>query len=188
MKKIKIFSFFIFILFLVVSNGLAFFSFPGYSIFHNTTSHLGAQGSPHAWIMNLVFIALGIMAVLVTFHTRIIYHQVVGAAFGLSLLLTGIFQHAPLIESLTANQLQDQVHSFFASATGFSFSLLAFGHAFMSTGSQRAAGFVLALSAIIIPIAMMSFPAFMGLLQRIMFAGAFGWLFFYLESPKNKRL
>ena len=38
---------------------LPFFSFPGYSIIKNTTSHLGAQGAQHAWIMNTVFIFLG---------------------------------------------------------------------------------------------------------------------------------
>jgi hypothetical protein len=36
-------------LFLLVSTSMPFFSFEGYSILRNTTSHLGAQGSPHAW-------------------------------------------------------------------------------------------------------------------------------------------
>ncbi len=42
---------------------LPFFSAPGYTIWRNTTSHMGAQGSPHAWVMNLVFILLGISVI-----------------------------------------------------------------------------------------------------------------------------
>ncbi|OPL10084.1 MAG: hypothetical protein AVO34_12265 [Firmicutes bacterium ML8_F2] len=86
--------------FLLVSTGLAFFSFEGYSLPSNTTSHLGAQGFPHAWLMNLVFVCLGLMAFLVTFATRIRFHQVLGALFGLSLILTAFFPHAPLVSGL----------------------------------------------------------------------------------------
>lgn len=43
---------------------LPLWSFRGYSIAENTTSHLGAQGSPHAWVMNLVFIAIGLASFL----------------------------------------------------------------------------------------------------------------------------
>jgi len=188
MKNPKIIPLLIFISFLIVSNGLPAFSFPGYSILSNTTSHLGAQGSPYSWVMNIIFIGLGIAAIQVTYSTRIRYHQIVGAVFGLSLMSTGLFHHAPLLDSVPVNQLQDQVHSFFASATGFSFTLLAAGHGFISTGPQKNAGIIMAFVAIIISIAMVIFPAIMGLLQRVMFVSAFGWLFFYMESPRNRQI
>lgn len=175
-------SAFCIILFVLVSIGLPFFSFEGYSILSNTTSHLAAQGSPFAWIMDIVFVCLGIMAIITTFFTRILYLQLIGGIFGLSLVMTAFFPHAPLVASVPANLLQDQIHSVFASITGFSFTLLAIGQGVMSRGSQRVGGIVLAGIAIIISIGMMAFPSFMGLLQRLMFVSAFGWLLFYMET------
>ena len=57
MKK-DVLSLWLYILFLLAAFGLPFFSFGGYSIVKNTTSHLGAQGSPHSWLMNAVFVFL----------------------------------------------------------------------------------------------------------------------------------
>ncbi|MFD1031379.1 DUF998 domain-containing protein [Metaplanococcus flavidus] len=188
MKTLKYVSLLIFFLFLVVSNGMALFSFSGYSLLSNTTSHLGAKGSPNSWVMNSVFVALGTMAILVTFHTGVRYHQIVGAIFGLSLVMTGFFQHAPLIQSMSVNQLEDQIHSIFAGITGFSFTILAVDHTFISSGSQRTAGIIMAIVAIVISLAMMNFPAIMGLLQRVMFVSAFGWLFFFLKTPNGTQV
>jgi hypothetical membrane protein len=42
---------------------LPFFSVDEYSILKNTTSHLGAQGAPYAWVMNVVFTLLGTAAI-----------------------------------------------------------------------------------------------------------------------------
>ncbi|WP_207706936.1 DUF998 domain-containing protein [Alkalibaculum sporogenes] len=179
---------FIFCLFLVVSNGLALFSFAGYSILSNTTSHLGAQGSPYSWVMNIVFICLGVMAISITYHSRIRYHQILGVVFGLSLVLTGFFKHAPLVDSVSVNQQHDLIHSIFASLTGFSFTLLTAGHGLISRGMQRTVGIIMVFVAIIISIAMMTFPSIMGMLQRVMFVSAFGWLFFYMKAPKNRQI
>ncbi|KAF0222035.1 MAG: hypothetical protein FD133_1511 [Erysipelotrichaceae bacterium] len=187
MNRNKKISLFIYFGFLLISNGLAFFSFPGYSILKNTTSHLGAQGSPNGWIMNIVFVSLGIESIWIALQTKIRYHQFFGVIFGLSLVMTGIFQHAPLITSIPVNHLQDILHSLFASITGFSFTLLAAGHGFMSDGSQRIVGIFMAMLAIFLSFAMFSVPEIMGLLQRIMFLSAFGWLFFYMKIPLNKQ-
>ncbi|WP_160058206.1 DUF998 domain-containing protein [Alkalicoccus saliphilus] len=174
-----------FLLFLIVSTVLPFFSFQGYSMLTHTTSHLAAQGAPHAWVMKLVFICLGSMAVFVTYATRIRYHQLFGVLFGFSLIMTAFFPHAPMEAGLPVNVVQDKVHSVFAGGTGFSFTVLAVGHAFMSRGNQRTAGVVLAIAATLIPLLMIAFPSWMGLLQRMMFICAFGWLFFYMEPPKQ---
>ncbi|TCI53145.1 DUF998 domain-containing protein [Exiguobacterium sp. SH5S13] len=176
----------VFLAFLVVSTVLPLFSFDGYSLVSNTTSHLGAQASPHAWVMNVTFIALGVMTVLVTLTTRVRYHQVFGALFGTSLLLTGIFHHAPLMDGVPVDLFHDQMHSVFANATGFTFTLLAAGHGFMSHGRQRVAGFLLAAIAVIIPLCMWLAPDYMGLLQRTMFISAFWWLFFYMKPDVRR--
>lgn len=184
-KTISIISFTIFLL---VSFGLPFYSFEGYSIISNTTSHLAAQGSPFAWLMDIVFVMLGIMAIIVTYNTKVLYYQIIGGLFGLSLVMTAFFPHAPLVGNIQANVLQDQIHSIFASITGFSFTLLAFGHSIMNKGRQRFWGIIIAIIAIFISLAMMILPTFMGILQRFMFISAFGWLFFYMESPKKYKI
>lgn len=40
------------------------FSVEGYSVLKNTTSHLGAQNAPYAWVMNVVFFMLGAACIL----------------------------------------------------------------------------------------------------------------------------
>ena len=187
-RSIKVASTLCFILFVVISFGLPFYSFEGYSILSNTTSHLAAQGSPHAWIMDLVFVILGVVTILNTFATRVRYHQVIGGLFGISLVMTAFFPHAPLVEGVPVNMLQDQVHSIFATITGFSFTLLAIGHGLMSKGSERVFGVLMAIIATLFSLGMMSFPSLMGLLQRIMFISAFGWLFFYMDPPNERQL
>lgn len=177
----------IYILFLLVSFGLPFFSFEGYSVISNTTSHLAAQGSPFAWLMDIIFICLGVMAIYINYSTRVRYHQIIGSIFGLSLIMTAFFPHAPLIENVPTNVLYDEIHSIFASITGFSFTLLAIGHGITSRGKQQFGGIILAIIALLISLGMMVVPSFMGLLQRIMFISAFGWLFFYMKPPlKNE--
>ncbi|MDW7659921.1 MAG: DUF998 domain-containing protein [Bacillota bacterium] len=184
MNKNKV-AIIVYFLFLAVSSGLALFSFEGYSIVSNTTSHLGAQGSPNALVMNFVFMCLGAMSIWITLSSKIRFNQVIGMIFGLSLILTGVFRHAPLIDYIEINKFHDQMHSIFASATGFSFTFLAAGHGFMTHKWQRASGLIMAIVATLIPLGMMALPSYMGLLQRVMFVSAFGWLFFYMKPPNE---
>jgi len=139
-KTLRIASF---TLFLLVSTFLPFKSFEGYSIISNTTSHLGAQGSPYAWVMNITFIILGLAAIQKASSSRIRYIQFFGIVFGLSLSATGIFQHTPLVINVATNQLHNTLHSVFASSTGFSFTSLAAGHAWLHNGPQRYAALIM---------------------------------------------
>jgi len=144
---IKMLLVIVYILFILVAFLLPLYSFEGYSIISNTTSHLGAQGSPNAWVMNLTFITLGLASIFVVILSKVRFHQVIGSIFGISLILTGIFQHGSFIEGYTSNLFEDQLHSIFATMTGISFVFLAFGHGFMSHGKQRLLGFSLGLVA-----------------------------------------
>ena len=177
----------VFIFFTLVSSLLPLVSFDGYSIIANTTSHLGAQGSPYAWVMNLVFISLGLTSFIILYKTNIRYHQVIGSVFSISLILTGLFRHESLIEGYQSVIIYDYLHSIFATTTGISFVLLAFGHGFMSTYKQRLFGFALATIATLISLLMMLLPDYIGLLQRLIFMSAFSWIFFYMKSPESKQ-
>lgn len=176
---------FVFVTFLLVTSLLPLISFDGYHIVRHTTSHLGSQGAPFAWVMNITFVLLGFMAILVTWRTKIWYHRVWGGVFGISFCFTGLFRHAPLVDGITTIVWQDTWHSIFATTTGIGFTLLAAGHTVMSRGAQRWVALIMTAVAIVIPIAMFGIPEIMGLLQRVMFISAFWWLFFYMKPPSE---
>lgn len=178
MKQVKVFSYMLFVL---VAFILPFFSFKGYSIINHTTSHLGAQGSPYAFIMNGMFVLLGLLSFYTFFQTKVVFYQVIGGLFGISLALTGVFLHGPLVEGIVVNTLYDTLHSVFASTTGFSFTFLVFGHAFMHKGSRRVEGILLGSISTLIPLFMVFHASFQGLYQRMMFLIAFYWIFFVLK-------
>ena len=188
MTKHKKIYMFVYLQFVLVSLMLPFFSFENYSIILNTTSHLGAQGSPYAWIMNVTFMMLGFSALMRVTTTQVRYHQVLGALFSISLILTGVFRHASLIQSVTSIVWQDQLHSVFATLTGFSFVLLATGHGFMARNKQRIYGFILATIATAISLLMVVFSNYAGLLQRLMLLMAFMWLFFIMVPPTSNQM
>jgi len=188
MKYLKIVKISIYLMFIMVSFLLSLFSFDNYSIFSNTTSHLGAQGSPYAWVMNFTFISLGLVSFVMMISSRIIYHKVVGSVFAISLVFTGIFQHESLLANFQSIIWLDQLHSVFATTTGISFVLLSAGHGFMSKGKQRMYGFALALIATLLSLFMTLIPSYMGLFQRVMFMVSFGWLFFYMNNPIERQM
>jgi len=145
---------------------LPLFSFDNYSIVSNITSHLGAQGSPNAWVMKVVFIVMGLTTILIVLNNPSPVIILFGVIFGGSLVLAGIFRHTALIENFESNMLLDQLHSVFA---------------------------------ILLSVAMMIKPQYMGILQRVMFLISFAWIFFYLKIrifpqknykiiPNNKKM
>jgi len=162
---------------------LPLFSFDNYSIVSNTTSHLGAQGSPNAWVMNVVFIVMGLTTILIVFNNPSPVIILFGVLFGGSLVLTGIFRHAALIENFESNILLDQFHSVFATTTGIGFVALSSTQGFISKDKQRTIAFLMAVFATLLSVAMMIKPQYMGILQRLMFLISFAWIFFYLKNP-----
>lgn len=187
----KLISLFIFGLFLLVSNILPFFSFDGYSIVSNTTSHLGAQGSPYAWMMNITFMLLGARSLQLTSYHNSVAIRLFGLMFGTSLILTGVFRHAPLIEGIPVNVMFDTFHSVFATSTGLSFALVAFSSFVYNKSKQRYISLLLLVIATIVPLTMMIFPSMMGITQRFMFISAFMWIFFgeiSFQASKRTRI
>lgn len=83
--------------------------------------------------MNLAFILAGISCILEAWlHLRKYwFHKMLLSIFGLSLMFTGIFNHAPIIEGVIFNSLEDKLHSIFATIVGFSFTVFAISSAFI---------------------------------------------------------
>jgi len=167
---------------------LPIFSFNEYAIIKHTTSHLGAQGSPNAWVMNIMFIVLGSTSIYISIKTKVRFHQLVGFLFGIGLIGAAFFRHAPVINLNAGRLLEDQIHSICASLTGVSFVLLSIGHGWMHKDHQRIVSFIVGVIATFISIGMMMFPEVMGILQRIMFVTAFYWLFFFMKVDPNYQI
>lgn len=163
---------------------LPFYSADTYSIIKNTTSHLGAQSTPNAWIMNAAFVLVGISCVLEAWlHLgRFWFHKILLSIFGLSLALTGIFHHAPIIEGVIFNSFEDKLHSIFATIVGFSFAIYAMSSAFIEKAVRyRIIDIAVGFTATILSVLMSYLPNYSGIWQRAIFIISFLWLIFTLE-------
>jgi hypothetical protein len=158
---------------------LPLWSFDGYSMLEHTTSHLGAQGSPNAWVMNVTFVIAGVAALLAGWRVpggHPLPLLLLGI-FAISLALTGFYRHEPLVAGIETNDFEDRRHSLFATTTGFGFVAFAVSMAFASRERRdRALAVAAAALATLLSLGMAAWPELRGLLQRAMFVMAFGWL------------
>jgi hypothetical protein len=163
----------------VVMFVLPFFSVESYSIVSNTTSHLGAQHAPYAWIMNGVFIMLGVATILLSFvfKDKQPISQYLLVLFGAALIMTAVFRHRPILSDVEFNVMHDQLHSLSASIVGFSFVLFSFS--FLISRAKKSIKIIAVLlgtAATLLSLMMLFFPEYMGVFQRIMFIGSFFWI------------
>ena len=173
-----------FLLLLPIMFVLSFYSADTYSIIKNTTSHLGAQSTPNAWLMNAAFVIVGIACVLEAWlHLgRFWFHKILLSIFGLSLAFTGIFHHAPIIEDVIFNSLEDRLHSIFATIVGFSFTIYAISSAFIEKAvKHRIIDIAVGFTATILSLLMIYLPDYSGIWQRAIFIITFIWLILMLE-------
>ncbi len=164
---------------------LPFYTAEGYSLLKHTTSQLGAQSTPHAWVMNGVFFLLGGACILEGWvHLKNFrFQQILLTTFGASLFLAGVFRHAPLNPGVSFNVLEDQLHSVMANIVGFSFTLLAVSAAFIEkTTGRRILALLVGASSVIFSLLMFFMTGLTGLWQRSMFILSFAWLIFFLEG------
>ena len=162
---------------------LPFFCVDEYSILKNTTSHLGAQGAPYAWVMNAVFALLGTAAIADGWRrlNGFWLNRISLALFGVSLCLTAVFQHAPIVDGVPFSKVEDGLHSTFASIVGYSFTFFAVSAAFIEPTRRRrivAAG--AAVTATLLSLLIFNTPGLAGIWQRTMFMAAFAWLIYFL--------
>jgi hypothetical protein len=161
-----------------------------YSWVANTTSESAAQGMDGAWLARLGLVAFGV-AVIVLAGGRSSWGRSARVAhfvFGMALLVTAAASARPWIPALPFDRMEDQIHSFAATAMGFAF---AFGVLAVALGNSRAGGrmrlwdIVAVLASVIIPIGMVNLAGTAGLLQRVMFAVAYVW--YGIEALRGRR-
>lgn len=174
---------------MVVMFVLPFFSTKDYSILLHTTSQLGAQNTPNAWIMNCTFALMGTTTILVGWnHYRTFFlHRVFLVVFGSSLVLAAIYRHAPIPHHVEFSIREDELHSVFATTTGFGFTLLAISTGFIKANKKKClVPFMAGILATMFSLMMFSFEDYAGVFQRLIFIFSFAWLLFeFRNSPIN---
>lgn len=161
------------------------FSAEGYSILKNTTSQLGAQKTQNAWVMNATFVLMGITSIFAGWahYEGHWLHRVLLLLFGCSFMLVAVFHHAPITPGVTYSIKDDQLHSLFASTTGFSFIALAIATAFLKeTKSEMILPIAMGVIATILSLLMFTVENLMGIWQRLMFMLAFGWMIYEFRN------
>jgi hypothetical membrane protein len=164
---------------------LPVFSVDEYSILRNTTSHLGAQGAPYAWVMNTVFALLGVAAIADGWPRlpKFWLHKATLVIFGTSLFLVAFFQHAPIVPSAEFSVLEDDLHSKFATITGYSFVFFAVSTAFIEfTWRRRMIAAGMGIIAMLLSWLIFNVTELAGVWQRLMFIIMFAWLMYFLYS------
>lgn len=177
-----------YLLLLLVMFILPYFSTAGYSIIANTTSELGAQNTPNAWIMNITFGLLGLACIIEgsIYLKSSRMHQFLLFLFGVSLILTALYHHAPIHQIMSYDIYEDKVHSVFASMVGFSFSLFSFSAIFIEeTNSRRLIALSIGFLTTFLSILMGTLPAYAGIWQRLIFIVSFSWIIFFLKDKKT---
>jgi hypothetical membrane protein len=160
---------------------LPLFSAEGYSIVKHTTSQLGAQKTPNSWVMNIIFVMMGITSIWAGWlhYEGFWFQRILILIFGISLVLVAIYSHAPITEGLTFNKKYDKLHSLFASTTGFSFTVLAISTAFFKEGkSEMILPIMIGVLATILSLLIFKVENLTGIWQRLMFITTFGWMIY----------
>ncbi|WP_298541356.1 DUF998 domain-containing protein [uncultured Aquimarina sp.] len=170
-----------YIVMILVAFLLPFFSDPGYLISENTLSELGAQNTQNNWIMNFIFILLGFIIfingfkVLDGFRLQVLVLLV----FCISLLLTGIYLHAPINRELTFDSYQNEMHSVFSTLAGISFCTYCLTISFIARWrNQKLLAILIGIIALILSYLMVIHSDYRGVYERGIFIIAFGWILY----------
>lgn len=167
---------------------LPFYSFESYSILKNTTSHLGAQHAPYAWVMNTTFIILGLGGIFSgwAYLKGYVFHKLVLLLFGFSLVGAAVYQHAPIVEGIVFDPKEDWLHSIFSSVTGAAFTIFTMASTIIlkKRPAKILAGSVGVL-AVLLSVLIFMVPEFRGIWQRALFIMAFGWMILLFNGQEK---
>jgi hypothetical membrane protein len=166
---------------------LPFFSIPDYSITVNTLNELGAQTAPYGWIMNFTFVFLAIGSVIAgwTYFEGFILHRIILVMFGISLVLTGLFNDAPVKPDIPYNIKEAGLHAYFACTSAFSFIILSIATSFvMERQHERILAGVAGFSAIILSVMTSESNLLAGVWERLLFIISFGWMIYNFKKPE----
>jgi hypothetical membrane protein len=160
---------------------------PGYVWTHNTISELASQGHVNNWIMQAGFIGFGLLLTggltrkTITLG-RVHYPDLPIMAYGLSILVTGIYCAAPFDSSLSYSLKEAGIHSLFATVAGFALVAGVLWYMFASPDKRA---FHLLFLVLITGISILfglsesgTITIGKGIIQRALYLTSFTWLVF----------
>lgn len=152
-----------------------------YSWVANTTSESAAQGVSGAWLARLGMLLFGASVLLCTTASATAWRRsavVLHASFGVLMVAGAVFSSRSWRAGAPFDRTEDALHSFAATAMGFAFAFGVVAVLLESDGSHRwsrGIGVVAVVASVVLPIGMAVWSEKRGLLQRTMFAIAYGW-------------
>ena len=155
------------------------YTVPGYSARANLISELAAQNTRGAFIMAGAFVVLG--AAIVFDGWRVFRSCMVPfMLFGAFMVLAGLFGHKPMTSDVPYSATVAGAHSLFATMAGIGISLAFVWQAWLASAMPgRLTAAALALVCLVLPLGMLNLPAYQGVIQRLMYALVFAWLWLY---------
>lgn len=155
------------------------YTVPNYSPVANLISELGAQNTPHNYIMVVAFAALGTGIVadgIREFHRALIPF----VAFGFFMAIVGFFGHKPINPAVPYTAWIHMAHGGLATAAGICITVGLSWQAVRQPGvARRFTAALLAVASLALPLAMLSFAEYQGAIQRVMYFLVFLWLWIY---------
>lgn len=151
----------------------------GYSSARNLISQLGAQNTQNSYVMVVGFLALGIGIVVdgIRRFSRPVFPFII---FGLCMAIAGIFAHKPLLPDVNYSEGAHRAHSAMATVAGISITVGLIWQALLTlTFLSRVIILALATMCFALPLCMLAFQEFQGLVQRLMYLLLFIWLWIY---------
>jgi len=172
-------------LLLLVMFILPFYSAPEYSIISNTLSQLGAQNTPHAWIMNFTFVSLGTSSIIAgwKYYEGFAFQRLFLVLFGISLTLAAFFNHSPVNTLIQHKIPEDGWHSYFIFTNTLTFIFLTVSSAFiLEEQRDRIFTSTTGVSVILLSVLMSEVSSAAGVWQRLLFIISFGWMIYNYKT------
>jgi hypothetical membrane protein len=158
-----------------------------YTIIQSTIFDLGAQSSPYSFIINPALVVLGLGSVLSGWrlYEGFTFIRIILVLFGSSVILTAVYNQAPLEPQSAAGSGEYGWHVYFKSTAAFSFVLLTVLTAYiLDREVQRRLALFTGISFIILSLISARTSHLEGLVQRAVFIIAFGWLVYNFKYGK----
>ncbi len=160
-----------------------------YNSIRDVISLLGAQNTQYSFIMVAGFIALS-TGIFIDGVRHFSKNAVPFMVFGLCMGLAGVFAHRPLVQNLDSSEIEHQLHSSLATLAGVAITIGVLWNAFRQPSPvARTIELVLAGVCLGMPLCMLAFEDFQGIIQRVMYVLVFAWFWYRypLKTPPVKR-
>jgi hypothetical membrane protein len=169
----------LFVLFIIVAH---IFSTENYDWTRNTISDLGAQGYDRKLIMQIGFLAFGLVLAIGIFLTGLTWRTAPLLIYGLSVALTGIFCTKPFVDFAMYSAAQSTIHSAFAQVAGVSFSIGILTQVFFTTDNNQKYIHILFFILVIgLSATFGLLKNYQGIAQRLLYLTSFIWLIRYYK-------